>query len=134
LPQVVARFAIPPHRGSDASFGRCAELLDCRHQSRSTPEAYTVVVSRVKGDAANACVAEAPQRSSFIESLANGFANGFAAHSASVSPEYVTLERSRYALPRAVIACRAPSGADAFSITSSTVVPVFSRAPLPAGG
>ena len=35
LPQLVARLSMPPQAGSLASFGRCEEFDDCRHQSRS---------------------------------------------------------------------------------------------------
>ena len=38
LPHVRLRFAIPPQAGSAESFGRCDELLDCRHQLRSNCE------------------------------------------------------------------------------------------------
>jgi hypothetical protein len=36
---------MPPQFGSSASFGRCPELLDCRHQWRRKEVKYAFVVS-----------------------------------------------------------------------------------------
>src|SRR5688572_21784489 len=87
LPQVVWRFAIPPQAGSEESLGRCAELLDCRHQSRAKRCPYTLLVRTTLPEKTYVCARAPPTRLKSTASLRNGLPRGLSRNSCQRRPE-----------------------------------------------